>query len=70
MQYQNLMDFHAVLAKRFLAKYKYLVVKMGDDLDGNASARKNYELCDCDIVLGSTCVLPMLEAMQSLSKLA
>jgi len=62
-----------VLAKRFLAKYKFLVVKIGDDLDdldGNASAKKNYELCDCDIVLGSTCVLPMLKAMQSLSKLA
>ncbi len=54
----------------FLAKYKCLVVKMGDDLDGNANAMKNYELCDCDIVLGSTCVLPMLETMQSLSKLA
>ncbi len=45
-----------VLAKCFLAKYKCLVGKMGDDLDGNASAMKNYELCDCDIVLGSTCV--------------
>jgi hypothetical protein len=43
---------------------------MGDDMAKNASAKNNYELlCDCDIILGLTCVLPMLEAVQSLSKL-
>lgn len=56
--------------KRVLVEYKSLVVKMGDDMVKNASAKNNYELlCDCDIVLGLTYVLPMLEAIQSLSKL-
>ncbi len=55
---------------RVLAEYKSLVVKMGDDMAKNASTQNNYELlCDCDIVLGLTCVLPMLEVVQSLSKL-
>jgi hypothetical protein len=55
---------------RVLAEYKSLVVKMGDDMAKNASTKNNYELlCDCDIVLGLTCVLPMLEVVQSLSKL-
>jgi len=59
-----------VLTKYFLVKYKCLVVKMDDDLVGNASVKNNFELlCDCDGVLGS-CVLPMLEVMQSLFKLA
>jgi hypothetical protein len=57
--------------KRVLTKYKSFVVKMGDDMARNASAENNYELlCDCDIVLRLTCVLPILEAVQSLSKLA
>jgi hypothetical protein len=56
--------------KRVLAEYKSLVVKMGDNMVKNAYAKNNYELlCDCDIVLGLTYVLPMLEAIQSLSKL-
>jgi hypothetical protein len=45
-----------VLAKCFLVKYKCLVVKMDDDLVGNASVKNNFELlCDYDSVLGSTC---------------
>ncbi len=56
--------------KHILTKYKSLVVKMGDDMAKNGSTENNYELlCDCDIVLGLTYVLPMLEAIQSLSKL-
>ncbi len=47
-----------------MAEYNSLVVKMGDDTAENAYAKNNYELlCDCDIVLGLTCVLPMLEAI-------
>jgi hypothetical protein len=35
------------------------------------SARTNYELlCNVEIVMGLTCVLPMLEAIQSSSKVA
>ncbi len=57
--------------KCILTKYKSFVVKMGVDMARNASTKKNYELlCDCDIVLRLTCGLPMLEAVQSLSKLA
>jgi hypothetical protein len=48
-----------------------IVIKMGDDMAGNAFAKNNYKLlCNCDIVLGLTCVLPMLEVIQILSKLA
>jgi len=52
------------LAKRVLQKYKTFVVKMVNDSIGNTSAKNNYELlCDCDTILGLTCVLPMMEAM-------
>ncbi len=35
-----------------LSKYNFFVVKMGDDMAKNASAKNNYVLlCDCDIVL-------------------
>jgi hypothetical protein len=48
-----------------------IVVKMGDDMVRNGSTKNNYELlCDCDTVLGLTCVLPMLEVIQNLSKQA
>lgn len=58
-------------SKHVLIEYKNLVVKMGDDMAGNASTKNNYELlCDYDITLGLICVLPMLEGVQSLSKLS
>jgi len=57
-------------SKHVLIEYKSLVVKMGDDMAGNASTKNNYELlCDYDITLGLICVLPTLEGVQSLSKL-
>jgi hypothetical protein len=58
--------------KHVLTQYKSLVVKMGDDMARNASTKNNYYefLCDGDTALGLTCVLPMLEGVQSLSKLA
>jgi len=41
-----------------LDERKNLVVKMGDDIIGNATTTNNYELsCDCVIVLGPTCKL-------------
>jgi hypothetical protein len=56
--------------KHVIIEYKSLVVKMGDNMTGNASTKNNYELlCDCDITLRLICVLPMLEGVQSLSKL-
>jgi len=59
------------LAKCALQEYNTLVVKMVNDSLGNATAKNNYELlCNCDIILGLTCVLPMMEAMESLSNVA
>ncbi len=43
--------------KCVLQEYKTFVVKMVDDNLGNVTAKNNYELlCDCDIILGLTCV--------------
>jgi hypothetical protein len=40
---------------------------MNDDATSNATTTTNYELlCDVETIMGLTCVLPMLEAMQSL----
>lgn len=50
--------------KRVLQEYKILVVKMVNDNLGNVTTKNNYELLyDCDIILGLTCVLRMMEAM-------
>ncbi len=44
---------------------------MTDDVVINASIHTKYELlCGVKIVMGLRCVLPMLEAMQRLTKLA
>jgi hypothetical protein len=43
---------------------------MNDDANSKTVANTNYELlCDVEIVMGLTCVLPTLEVMQSLNKL-
>jgi hypothetical protein len=56
--------------KRLVFEYKY-VMKMFKDLLINHVATTNYELfCDVETVMGLTCVLPMLEVVQSLSKVA
>jgi hypothetical protein len=40
---------------------------MGDNNVKNVIAQNDYELlCDYDIVMGLTCVLPMIEVMQNL----
>lgn len=52
-------------------EYKRLVVKMNDDVINTPNARINYELLwNVEIVMGLICVLPMLEAVYSLNKLA
>jgi hypothetical protein len=44
---------------------------MVDDMARNAYAKNNYELlCDCDIILGLNFVLPVLKAMENVSKMA
>ncbi len=43
-------------------------MKMAKDVD-NESTTANYELlCDIETVMGLTCLLPMLEALQGLNK--
>ncbi len=43
---------------------------MSDDVASNAVADTNYEfLCDVETIMGLTCVLFMLETVQSLNKL-
>ncbi len=57
-------------SKWVFGEYKTLVVKLTDDSTGNVDGKNNYELlCDVEIVMGLTCVLLMLEAVQSLNKL-
>jgi hypothetical protein len=57
--------------KSVLQEYKTFVAKKANDNLGNATTKNNYELlCDCDTILGLTYVLPMMKAMQSLSKMA
>ncbi len=58
-------------SKRMFGKYKTLMGKMSDDVANNAVTNTNYELlCDVETIMGLTCVLLMLEAMQNLNKLA
>ncbi len=63
-------DFHVAPFKRMFGEYKPLVINMSDDVANNAIVNTNYELlCDVETIMGLTCVLPMLEVVQSLSQL-
>ncbi len=56
--------------KCVLFEFKALVAKMTNDTTTYAIAKNNYEVFyNYEIVLGFTCVLPMLEVVHSLSKL-
>ncbi len=56
--------------KWMFGEYKTLVINMSDDSINNVDVRSNYELlCDVEIVMGLTCMLLMLEVVQSLNKL-
>ncbi len=58
-----------VPSKVVLEKFKTLLVKLAKHVIVIESAIVNYELlCDIEIVLGFTCLLPMLEALHGLSK--
>jgi hypothetical protein len=58
------------LSKRLVSEYKSIIMKMSKDLLTNLVAATDYELfCDVETLMGLTCVLTMLEAMQSLNKL-
>jgi hypothetical protein len=63
------MDFHLNLAKRMMAEYKTLLVKMAMDYNLDQPTKLNYEhLCDLQILLELACILPMLESMHVLIK--
>ncbi len=56
-------------SKRLVFEYKYVIMKMSEDLPTNHVATTNYELlCDVETIMGLTCVLPMLEVVQNLNK--
>jgi hypothetical protein len=56
--------------KRLVYEYKFIVMKMSKNLPTNHVATTNYELFyDVEKVMGLTCVLHMLEVVQSLNKL-
>ncbi len=58
-------------AKRMMAKYRTLLVKMGMDYNTNQPRKFNYEyLSDLQILLGLVCILPMLKSMHVLIKFA
>jgi hypothetical protein len=53
-----------VPSKVVLEEFKTLLVKMAKDVVVNENTTINYELlCDIEIVLGFTYLLPMLEAL-------
>jgi hypothetical protein len=58
-------------SKRILSEYKPLIVKMVEDNSTINTTRTNYKLfCDVEMFLRVTCVMPLLEAMQCLTKFA
>jgi hypothetical protein len=58
------------LSKRLVFEYKFVVMKMFEDLPNNLVIATNYELlCDVETMMGLTYVLPMLEIVQKLNKL-
>jgi hypothetical protein len=59
------------LFKILVFEYKSIVMKMSKGLPTNLVIAINYELlCDVERMMGLTYVLPMLEIVQNLSKLA
>jgi hypothetical protein len=50
--------------KRLVFEYKFVVMKMFEDLLTNPIVATNYELlCDVETIMRLTCVLPMLEVV-------
>jgi len=58
-------------SKKVLSEYKALVVKMVEDSVIVDTTKINYELmCDLETLLGLSCIIPLLELVQGLSKFA
>jgi hypothetical protein len=59
------------LAKKILMNYKSLMVQMFEKHVAHDSTKANLELlCDIEVFIGLTCIIPMFECVQSLSKFA
>jgi hypothetical protein len=57
--------------KKMMAQYKTLLVKMALDNTTNQQAKLNYEkLCDLQVLLGLSYILPLLESIDALVKFA
>jgi len=56
-------------SKRLIFEYKFIVMKMSEDLPINLIVATNYELfCDVETMMGLTSMLPKLELVQNLNK--
>jgi len=59
------------LAKRVMAEYKILLVKMALDSPTNQQVKLNYEkLCELQVLLCFVYILPLLESIHALIKFA
>ncbi len=59
------------LAKKVMVECRTLLVKMTLDNPTNQQAELNYEkLCDFQVLLGLSCILPLLESIHALVKFA
>jgi len=53
-------------SKRLVYEYKFIVMKMFENLPTNHVVATNYELfCDVEVVMGLACMLPMLEVVRA-----
>jgi len=56
-------------AKRVMFEYHALVLKMHQDVDSNTEVAHNLELlCDLKVMMGLSCIMPMLEKLNELIK--
>ncbi len=59
------------LAKHMYVEYPLLIVKMHLESSNNKVVLKNLDvLCDIKFILGLLCILPMLESIHALIKIA
>lgn len=59
------------LAKRVYAKFCPLIVKMNAKNVRNDQASKNLNaMCDVELIMGLPCILPLLECLHTLIKIA
>jgi hypothetical protein len=56
-------------SKWILIKYKIVVIHMFDEQAFHDTSKASLELfCDVEMFLGPTCIIPMLDLVQGLSK--